>query len=82
MKNVVREFLERKTFALPAGLPIRFDEVKGRLDDKDKAKALRGRRWCEILTENDVGALALPHAGRERCARPAGQPIVGISWES
>jgi SOS-response transcriptional repressor LexA len=28
--------------------------VKGRLDDKDKAKALRGRRWCEILTENDV----------------------------
>jgi type III restriction enzyme len=29
-------------------------EVKGRLDDKDKAKALRGRRWCEILTENDV----------------------------
>ncbi len=29
-------------------------EVKGRLDDKDKAKAYRGRRWCEILTENDV----------------------------
>ncbi|MBI2900954.1 MAG: DEAD/DEAH box helicase family protein [Planctomycetes bacterium] len=29
-------------------------EVKGRLDDKDKAKARRGRRWCEILTENDV----------------------------
>ncbi len=29
-------------------------EVKGRLDDKDKAKALRGRRWCEILTENDI----------------------------
>lgn len=29
-------------------------EVKGRLDDKDKAKAWRGRRWCEILTENDV----------------------------
>jgi type III restriction enzyme len=29
-------------------------EVKGRLDDKDKEKALRGRRWCEILTENDV----------------------------
>src|SRR5205823_3260054 len=29
-------------------------EVKGRIDDKDKAKALRGRRWCEILTENDV----------------------------
>jgi len=29
-------------------------EVKGRLDDKDKAKALRGRRWCELLTENDV----------------------------
>lgn len=29
-------------------------EVKGRLDDKDKSKAQRGRRWCEILTENDV----------------------------
>jgi len=29
-------------------------EVKGRLDDKDKEKARRGRRWCEILTENDV----------------------------
>lgn len=29
-------------------------EVKGRLDDKDKAKAIRGRRWCEILTENDT----------------------------
>jgi len=29
-------------------------EVKGRLEDKDKAKALRGRRWCEILTENDT----------------------------
>jgi hypothetical protein len=29
-------------------------EVKGRLDDKDKAKAIRGRRWCELLTENDV----------------------------
>jgi type III restriction enzyme len=29
-------------------------EVKGRLDDKDKEKAKRGRRWCEILTENDI----------------------------
>ena len=29
-------------------------EVKGRLDDKDKEKARRGRRWCEVLTENDV----------------------------
>ncbi|WP_426745957.1 S24 family peptidase [Myxococcus faecalis] len=29
-------------------------EVKGRLDDKDKEKAKRGRRWCEILTEHDV----------------------------
>jgi len=29
-------------------------EVKGRLDDKDKEKARRGRRWCETLTENDV----------------------------
>lgn len=29
-------------------------EVKGRLEDKDKAKAVRGRRWCEILTENDI----------------------------
>jgi type III restriction enzyme len=29
-------------------------EVKGRLDDKDKEKARRGRRWCEILTENDI----------------------------
>lgn len=28
--------------------------MKGRLDDKDKEKALRGRRWCETLTENDV----------------------------
>jgi type III restriction enzyme len=28
-------------------------EVKGRLDDKDKEKAKRGRRWCEILTEHD-----------------------------
>ena len=28
-------------------------EVKGRLDDKDKEKARRGRRWCEVLTEND-----------------------------
>jgi type III restriction enzyme len=29
-------------------------EVKGRLDRKDEAKAVRGRRWCELLTENDV----------------------------
>ena len=29
-------------------------EVKGRLDDKDKAKAWRGRRWCEILTDYDA----------------------------
>jgi type III restriction enzyme len=29
-------------------------EVKGRLDDKDKAKALRGRRWCEDLTKHDI----------------------------
>jgi type III restriction enzyme len=29
-------------------------EVKGRLDDKDKEKAKRGRHWCEILTEHDV----------------------------
>ncbi len=28
-------------------------EVKGRLDDKDKAKARRGQRWCEILTAHD-----------------------------
>ena len=28
-------------------------EVKGRLDDKDKAKAERGRRWCETLTQHD-----------------------------
>jgi hypothetical protein len=29
-------------------------EVKGRLDDKDKSKARRGRDWCEILTHHDV----------------------------
>jgi type III restriction enzyme len=28
-------------------------EVKGRLDDRDKAKAKRGRRYCETLTEHD-----------------------------
>jgi hypothetical protein len=28
-------------------------EVKGRLDDRDKAKARRGQRWCELLAEND-----------------------------
>jgi len=28
-------------------------EVKGRLDDRDKAKARRGRRYCELLTEFD-----------------------------
>jgi hypothetical protein len=28
-------------------------EVKGRLDDRDKVKAKRGRRYCEILTEYD-----------------------------
>jgi hypothetical protein len=28
-------------------------EVKGRLDDRDKAKARRGRRYCEMLTEFD-----------------------------
>lgn len=29
-------------------------EVKGRLDDKDKEKARRGRRWCEILSAHDT----------------------------
>lgn len=28
-------------------------EVKGRLDDRDKAKAQRGRRFCEELTQHD-----------------------------
>ncbi len=28
-------------------------EVKGRLDDRDKEKARRGRRYCEMLTEYD-----------------------------
>jgi type III restriction enzyme len=28
-------------------------EVKGRLDDRDKVKAKRGRRYCETLTEYD-----------------------------
>lgn len=28
-------------------------EVKGRIDDRDKAKARRGRRYCELLTEHD-----------------------------
>jgi Peptidase S24-like len=28
-------------------------EVKGRFDDRDKAKAKRGRRYCETLTEHD-----------------------------
>jgi SOS-response transcriptional repressor LexA len=28
-------------------------EVKGRLDERDKAKARRGRRYCELLTEYD-----------------------------
>lgn len=28
-------------------------EVKGRLDDRDKVKARRGRRYCELLTEYD-----------------------------
>lgn len=28
-------------------------EVKGRIDDRDKAKARRGRRYCEMLTEFD-----------------------------
>lgn len=29
-------------------------EVKGRLDERDRAKARRGRRYCELLTEFDV----------------------------
>jgi hypothetical protein len=37
VKDVVREFLERKTVALPAGIPIRFDEVK---DPENAAIAL------------------------------------------
>lgn len=28
-------------------------EVKGRIDDRDKAKAQRGQRYCELLTEHD-----------------------------
>lgn len=28
-------------------------EVKGRLDDRDKAKARRGREYCELLTQHD-----------------------------
>jgi type III restriction enzyme len=28
-------------------------EVKGRMDERDKAKARRGRRYCEMLTEYD-----------------------------
>ncbi len=28
-------------------------EVKGRLDERDRAKARRGRRYCELLTEHD-----------------------------
>jgi type III restriction enzyme len=28
-------------------------EVKGRIDERDKAKARRGRRYCEMLTEFD-----------------------------
>jgi len=28
-------------------------EVKGRMDDRDKAKAKRGQRYCELLTEYD-----------------------------
>jgi hypothetical protein len=28
-------------------------EVKGRMDDRDKAKAKRGRRYCEMLTDFD-----------------------------
>lgn len=28
-------------------------EVKGRLDEKDKRKAERGREWCELLSEYD-----------------------------
>ncbi len=28
--------------------------MKGRLDDKDKVKARRGRRWCELLTAHDT----------------------------
>ena len=29
-------------------------EVKGRIDERDKAKARRGRRYCEMLTEFDT----------------------------
>src|SRR5262249_30522315 len=28
-------------------------EVKGRFDDRDRVKAARGRRYCELLTEHD-----------------------------
>ncbi len=51
VKDVVREFLERKTFALPAGIPIRFDEVEdpadatialGNLSRPEVVEAVRG----------------------------------------
>jgi type III restriction enzyme len=38
VKSVVREFLERKTFALPAGVPLSF----GRVDDPEQAKIALG----------------------------------------
>jgi hypothetical protein len=45
-------------------------EVKGRLDDRDKVKARRGRRYCELLTEYDSEPwhylLLLENASEER----------------
>lgn len=49
VKDVVREFLERKPFALPAGIPIRFDEVKEPADATIALGNLSRPEACEAV---------------------------------
>src|SRR5262249_18510027 len=66
-KDVVREFLDRKPFALPAGIPIRFDEVT---DPADATIALGNLSRFEVC-EAVRGALLSPiHDAIQASIRP------------
>lgn len=57
VKEIVREYLERKTFALPAGIPLSFAQV---LEDPDAAKIAFGNLARADVCENVKKALLAP----------------------
>jgi type III restriction enzyme len=80
VKSVVREFLERRTFALPAGLPLSFDRaIEG---DEESARIVLGNLAQIELRDAVVEALLDPLRVAMNQRLPSTAPLLRTRWAS